>query len=149
VRACIVGLGERAAGDDAVGPRVIDALRRREIPDSVELCEARDASELVALYAEVERLVLVDAVVDGALPGAVSVIDVERLDSASASAVSSHGMSVGQALALGSALYAEARTDVRVVAVSIARPHEYRAALSPEVEAAVASAAAAALAQLA
>lgn len=135
MKTCVVGLGQRVAGDDGVGLRVLEALREARLPPGVKLHEARDATELVELVGEVDELILVDAVID-VTPGAVLRLDVEQLDARAASAVSSHGMSVGGALELGRTLAGKV-ADVSVVAIGIEAPSAYSTELSAEVSAAI------------
>ncbi len=146
VRARIVGLGQRAAGDDGVGLAVLARLRAAGVPDGVELIEAAAASALVDAVLLDGPVVVVDAVL--AEPaGAVLVLSEDDLARAALSPLSSHGLSAGGALALArSVAPAAASRRVPIVAVSIAPPGRYRVGLSPEVAAAVEGAARAALA---
>jgi hydrogenase maturation protease len=144
----IVGVGQRLAGDDGVGPAVIERLRGETLPADVALVEVREPSALVPLFAEQEgRLVIIDAVI-GTPPGEVRTLDLAALETAALTSVSSHGLSVGQALALAAATRAPAAAvpDVRVVAVNIGRPKRGTVGLSPAVAAALPRAAALALA---
>lgn len=146
----IVGLGAAAAGDDGVGPAVIAHLRGGDggavAPGDVELCAAREPTELVTLLCHPGAVVLVDAVV-GAPAGAVQVIAPDALDPAAAFAASSHGLGVAAAIALARTLAGAAFTPrLHLVAVAIAAPARGRAGLCPSVAAAVPRAAALALA---
>jgi hydrogenase maturation protease len=135
----IVGVGQPFAGDDGVGPAVIDFLRRSDLPPGVTLTNVREPTALVPLLDEAERrLVIVDAVL--AEPaGEILELGAAEVESRGLSSVSSHGISVGQALALGRATRASGHpgADVRVVAITIARPARDSVGLSPAVAAAV------------
>jgi hydrogenase maturation protease len=134
----VIGIGQRAAGDDGVGHAVLDALAQRELPADTELLRARDASELVDLLQQKAPVIIVDAVVDGGALGEVMVLDEHALSTAPMSGVSSHGISVPQALELARTLYPEETSKrVRFVAVSIDAPRQYSDALSPAVARAV------------
>ncbi len=68
----IAGIGNRYMGDDGFGPKVIDALMRRDLPDSVELrdvglCGVTLAPDL----ADYELVIFVDAVQKGGKPGTI------------------------------------------------------------------------------
>ncbi len=66
----IIGIGNRLVSDDAVGPRVLDALARRDLPSGVDLVEGGLAGlDLLERFRGCERVVLVDAVSGFARPG--------------------------------------------------------------------------------
>ncbi len=135
--AVVLGLGQELAGDDAVGLAVARELSARGWPART----SSDASELVTLLEAGERVVLVDAVVDGGAPG-----DVRRLSPGAlgveASPVSSHGLTVRAALDLVCALAGEEALDrLDIVAVAIDRPAALATGLSPPVADAVGRAA--------
>lgn len=127
--AAVLALGSPGGGDDAVGLAVADQL-----PGA----RRGDATALVELLAEHELVVLVDAVL-GSRPGRVRVLREADLDGP-VQAVSSHAVSVPQAVALARVLYPRAGQLV-VVGVEIAPPAP-GAGLSPAVAAAVPEAAA-------
>lgn len=115
----VVGLGQLAAGDDAVGLHVIARLRDAPPPDTA-LFVLSDAMELVELLRGREFAVVVDAWVTELPPGTVRVFGMDALDAASMVRTSSHGTSVGQALELGRTLYPEDFAPViTIVAVAI------------------------------
>lgn len=132
----VVCLGQRHAGDDAVGLVVGDRLEARGVPVVV----ARDAADLVDHLATADRIVIVDAVVGPMPVGAVLHLGPDAI-AAEARLVSSHAFSVRQAVGLARALHGErAATDLHVVAVAIARPAvtlDPAIRLSPAVAAAV------------
>ncbi|AUX37494.1 MULTISPECIES: hydrogenase maturation protease [Sorangium] len=133
----IIGLGQRAAGDDAAGLAVLEALRRRGPPGGAELVEARDASALVSLLQTPATVVIVDAVL--ASPSG-EVLDLSPSDLAAGAPVpvSTHGLGVGQAIELARLAAPDRLSpDIRIVGVSIGRPSQQRNGLSPEVAAAV------------
>jgi hydrogenase maturation protease len=139
--AIIVGVGQRFAGDDGVGPAVIDRLRASPLPPHVALREVREPSALLPMLGQPgARLVIVDAVLADP-PGEISALDPAAIARAAPTFVLHHGLSVGQALALAAAMRAGAAAtaapEVRVVAVSIARPVRGAPGLSPSVAASV------------
>jgi hydrogenase maturation protease len=136
-RAFVVGLGQVAAGDDGVGPAVLEGLRQRGVPAGVELVRLSDPLGLVPLLEGGGRVVLVDAVL---APPAGAVIEIEpaELSPEAPLPASSHGLGAMQAFGLARALSPlGAAPDLHIVAVTIDRPDRYRAGLSPDVEAAV------------
>ena len=94
----VIGVGRRSAGNDGVGPRVIDWLRKRTLPQGTALHVVREPSELLAFEAA-QRLIVVDAVVGAPAPGQVVVLAAEALESMRAPAQGSHGISLSDALA--------------------------------------------------
>jgi hydrogenase maturation protease len=134
----VIALGQRAAGDDGAGPAVLARLRALGAPAGLELLEATEASALVEWVQHPGPVVIVDAAL-GPAPGEVRVLDPDALDRAPLSAVSSHGLSAGGALALARSIAPGAvSTRIRVVAIGIDPPGRHGEGLSPPVEAAVA-----------
>jgi hydrogenase maturation protease len=144
----VIGLGQPAAGDDGVGIAVLERLREMGVPEGTELLEAREATALIALLETEKPVVLVDAVV-----GQDSVGEVLELDGMALGArphgprlLSTHGVDVGQAIALARLLSPGAiASSIWIVGVTIERPDRYVHGLSPEVLAAVPHAARAVL----
>lgn len=134
----VIGLGQRAAGDDGVGLDVLDALAA-SAPAGAELHRVSDSAELVELLQGAERVVIVDAAVGAGPPGSVRVLRAGDLDSGPVAPLSSHGMSVAAAIELSSVL-GGGGPEVHIVAVAIERPNHYGTELSRPVAAAVPSA---------
>jgi len=135
----VVGLGQPLAGDDGVGHAVIDALEALAMTGLV-LSRLREASALVDLMSCPDPLIVVDAVVGASTIGSVHVLGEAALDASPMSAVSSHGLGVAQAVAMGRVLYGGEAAGVPVVhfvAIAIEAPRARGQGLSLEVEAAV------------
>ncbi|MEZ0227486.1 MAG: hydrogenase maturation protease, partial [Planctomycetota bacterium] len=117
--ALVLGVGA-PVGDDAVGLEVVRELVRRGLPAGVEAREVVEPSQLVTLIVEAERVVIVDAVLDGSPPGTVTRIPLDAL--ASVRSLSTHGVSVFDALELARVLAPrERRIDVIGVTIAGAR----------------------------
>ncbi|MBI3976747.1 MAG: hydrogenase maturation protease [Chloroflexi bacterium] len=72
----IICVGNRFIPADAAGPRVYDALVRRELPDGVQVVDGGLAGlDLLRFVEGVERVVFVDRVVGFGRPGEVVVLD--------------------------------------------------------------------------
>jgi hydrogenase maturation protease len=144
----IVGIGQRAAGDDGAGPAVLDRLRADGLcgPD-VKLCEAAEPSALIPLLLGARRVIVVDAALAAGAPGEVLVVRPEDIETRPLSSVSTHGMSVGQAIALARVLFPDAVcADIHVVAIAAERPCGLSYGLSERVAAAIPAATRAVLA---
>ena len=146
----IVGVGQPLAGDDGAGPAVIAWLRAIALPDGIQARTVSEPSGLIPLLEgpDAPPLVVVDAVLADP-PGQIVELSAWEVAATALASVSSHGMSVGQALALAEAIRpaGEPQPDVQLVAISITRPLRGARALSPAVAAAVPRAADLALAR--
>jgi len=141
-RALVIGLGQPAAGDDAVGIAVVVRLRAEGALDGVTLETVSDATGLVERLQAGVPVIVVDAVVGGGSVGDVLVLAPERLDG-DARPLSTHGMSVAQAIALARALAPNSVSSmIRIVGVVIDAPRQGEIALSSPIADAVAKAAA-------
>jgi hydrogenase maturation protease len=136
-RVRVIGVGQMSAGDDGVGLAVLEWLRASRPRPWIELAVARDDSALIDRLQSDIPIVIVDAVLQDP-PGRVCVLRPDDLRGRRMSLLSTHGIGVGQALALGRLLTPEAPLpEVRIVAVTIARPQRYEQLLSAAVAAAV------------
>lgn len=137
MRAKVIGIGQPAAGDDGVGGAVLDALRRLPLPSGVVLSDARDPSAIIDLIEPSTPVVIVDAVL-GHPVGEVLSLGVEDLAPRASRRVSSHGLSVPEAVALARTLGEEGSVaPIHIVAVTIDRPLGAQHGLSPAVATAV------------
>jgi len=138
----IIGIGRRAGGDDGAGPAVIEKLREKRAIAGFQICESSEPSALTPLLEETERVVVVDAALGAGKPGTVLVVRPDDLDSCALSSLSTHGMSVGQAIGLARVLSPEkVCPDISMVAIAAQKPCGVSFGLSPEVSAAIEEAA--------
>lgn len=139
----IIGIGRRTGGDDGAGPAVIDHLRTNSISPDIELYEIGEPSALIPLLEDTTRVVIVDAAIHAGAPGTVHVIRPEDIDHNPHFSLSTHGMSVGQAIALARVLAPEkVCPDISLVAIAAQKPQGVVLELSAEVSAAIEKAAA-------
>jgi hydrogenase maturation protease len=129
----VVGLGQNAAGDDAVGLWVARQLVKEGIPAR----ESGDATLLLDLVAQGQHVIVVDAVVCAAVSGTVMQLTPDALASGAVSPVSCHGLGVAQVLELARLLYGDAASRIAIVAISIARPSGMSEQLSASASAAI------------
>ncbi len=130
----VVGLGQEAAGDDAVGLAILRAFRQEQ-PAGLTLVESGDAADLIELCAHTRHLVLIDAVVDGGPPGRVRRLAESALPLQTGT-WSTHSLTVPVALGLARELN-DTMPLVDILAVSIDRPDRLSQGLSPAVAAAI------------
>lgn len=143
VRTRVIGIGQSAAGDDHAGIAIARALRQQQLPAGVEIHEITDPARLVELLEGIQRAILIDAVVSDNRPGNIQCLTPEDLAASPSTPLSSHGMSVADAIGLAHTLApAAARCDVYIIGITIEPPTRYRHAMSAAVAAAVPRAAA-------
>ena len=145
----VVALGQRTAGDDGVGPAILDRLREIA-PPRVELVELAEASALILMIGSPVPLVVIDAVViDGRSPGDLVELDAADLPPRTR-ALSTHGIDLPQAIAIGRTLapLGPCAPAIRIVGVVIAPPDGITSGLSPRVADAIPGATRAVLALL-
>lgn len=125
----VIALGQRFAGDDAVGLLVGDRLRGAP---GIDVVEARDAIDLVEALGAGGEVIVVDAVRAPGEPGSVRVLAPEDLGQEVLPALSSHGLDVADAVALARSLHADTRPSrIRIVGVIAARTERFQEGLSP------------------
>lgn len=131
----VVGVGQRFAGDDGVGREVVDRLRAQ----GISATGVDDGAGLLnILMSGASRVLVIDAVVGGGVPGTVRVLDRADLEDGPRP-VSSHGIGVLEAVELGERFNSD--LEVTLIGISIQPPSSLREGLSPEVAAAVGEAA--------
>lgn len=121
MRVGVLAVGNRFAGDDAVGPLVLDAVRDH-LPVDVAAVELDgEPARILAAWDDLEAVVVVDAAHSGAPVGSVHrlVVHPEHLEAVmrpSGPAAGTHGAGVAEALGLGRAL---GRVPTAVVVVAV------------------------------
>jgi hydrogenase maturation protease len=136
-RAVVIGLGQPAAGDDGVGIAVIVRLRAEGEIEGIYYETVAEASALVERLQTGVPVIIVDALLGGDRPGGVVVIDVDQV-AGDVRPLSTHGISVAQAIALARALAPDTVSPmIRVVGIAIEKVAVGDTALSPPVAAAL------------
>lgn len=94
-----IGLGNPLMGDDGIGWRVAERLAAHpRLPANAEaICGGTDLLRCAAQIQGRRRVILVDALQDGAQPGTVSIVGEDAVDLRQANA---HHLSAGQAMQL-------------------------------------------------
>jgi hydrogenase maturation protease len=110
-RVVVIGVGNEFRRDDGIGPEVVSRLRG-QAPAGVRLLVSDgDPTRMIEAWTGASLAVVVDAVVadppptsPSSFPGRLYRIVVDRAADAGAHPVSSHGLSLGQSIALARAL---------------------------------------------
>ncbi len=97
----IIGCGNRHRGDDAAGLLAAERLRALGIP--AEVCNGESA-ELIAAWAGLDDVILIDAVMTGVPAGTIHVWNANDLPTFATSNTSTHGFGVAEAIELARAL---------------------------------------------
>lgn len=96
----VIGVGNRDRGDDAVGPAVIDHVRK-VAPQLQTLVAEGDLSDLVLRWTPNQDVVVVDAVRSARRPGSVTVTDALATElTTEESLLSSHGVGLAETVEL-------------------------------------------------
>lgn len=105
LRTLVVGIGHPDRGDDAVG-RMVAARLRDRVPNDVRVIETDgEAGKLLDLFGDTDDVIIIDAGLSGAKPGAI-----HRLDAVAASlprpmfAMSSHAIGLVELIELARTL---------------------------------------------
>lgn len=135
----IIGCGNPWAGDDGVGLKVIEELKRRGLPPGVEaLAAGLPGLAILDLMRGADQVIIVDAVEAKQKPGAVIHCGEKDLARVTFRSLSLHNIGIAEALSLGRLIEPETfprRLDI--VGVQIAEITWGKAELSPLVAAAL------------
>jgi hydrogenase maturation protease len=139
VRARIVGIGQEAAGDDAIGIAVARKLNQMDLPDDVEVIERAEPFTLIAQLTDgAERVILIDAIVDVGSAGRVIEIDPLQSGVVDGKPLSTHGIGLLDAIELARILnQATMPPRIVIVGITIKPPASYEVKLSDSVAAAI------------
>ncbi len=134
----VIGIGQPAAGDDGVGITVTQALRNINLPNDVDIVTLGDPADLIEQLCGAKRVILVDAVTGDQTPGSMVSLTVDDLADNAYTSVSSHGISVAQAIHIARALTLEGvATEIQILAIFIDIPKRDTFELSADITAAI------------
>lgn len=104
-RVVVIGVGDEFRRDDGIGPEVVSRLRG-QAPEGVRLLVSDgDPTRMIEAWTGASLAVIVDvALADPSAPGRLHRIVVDRTADASTHPVSSHGLGLGESVALARAL---------------------------------------------
>jgi hydrogenase maturation protease len=157
MRTLVVGLGNPILGDDGVGWRVAEEVKRliadgewqmangdapsaiSHLPSAIEVdCFALGGLSLMERLVGYDRAIIVDAVATGQPPGTVSRFRLDELpDFSTAHTSAAHDTSLQTALRVGRTLGAHLPGEVLIVGVEAQSVYDFSEILSPPVAEAV------------
>jgi hydrogenase maturation protease len=139
----VIGLGNPILGDDGVGWRVLEEVKRRltllgeENNVDVDFLSLGGISLMEHLIGY-ERVILVDAILTDGEIGWITLARLDEIPNYSAFHTTSvHDTSLRTAIELGKRLGAQLPDDVTIVGISIKRAYDFSEELSPPVENAI------------
>ena len=95
----ILGIGNILLRDEGVGVRVIEVLRQQKTPDTIDLVDGgTSGADLIDVLADRRKVIIVDAVDAGKLPGTVIRFEEEDLENIPNSALSLHELGIAETL---------------------------------------------------
>jgi len=137
VKTLIVGIGSTIRGDDGIGVHAVRRLKSCRLPDHVHTLEVGTGGLALLDFVEgYDRLIIIDAIVTGALAGTVHELRGEEV-ARTVHLAAGHEADLPTTLALGGELNRSMPDDVVVVAVEAGNLTTFSECLTPEVEAAI------------
>jgi hydrogenase maturation protease len=159
MKTIVIGLGNPILGDDGVGWKVIDEIKKQLTPlpsppaplPSGEGCRRRGEGNevdfeclslgglgLMEHLIGYQRAILVDAFASEDLPGSILILKLSDLPNYSAfHTTSAHDVSLQNALELGKSMGAQLPDDINIVGIVTKRIHDFSEELSTPVADAV------------
>ena len=136
-RVLILGLGNPLLGDEGIGVRVVEELKKLELPDGVTVVEGGTAGlGLIGLMEGYQRVIIVDAADMGHPPGrVVRFTPLEAQFKTAEAPLSLHQIGLGEVLTLAKALEV-APAELVIIGIQPSQI-EGGVGLSPEVEGAI------------
>jgi len=134
----IIGIGNPVRSDDGVGLRVAGELRRL-LPASAGIATAElhcGGMQLMEAMAGYDRAIVIDAMLDGGIPGTIRTFDPEELPN-TRTTNSTHDGSLRAALEFGRAVGLRVPSSIRIWAVEAGDVETLGEALTPRVEQAI------------
>ncbi len=129
----ILGIGNTLRGDDGIGPHIIDELKKKNLPDSIQLFDiGSDAFSIIDHFEKEEPVLVIDCAQMGKEPGEIVKFDVKDenlpiLDKA----ISIHGFGFADVYKMANSLY----DNVQCIIIGVQpKSLEFNTGLSEEVK---------------
>jgi hydrogenase maturation protease len=135
----VLGVGNRLMGDDGFGPRVIEALEKRDIPPNVELMDAGVGGMAILSWIEgADKVVIIDSVQTGnEPPGTIYRFTDKELPPSEMFMLSLHDLNLVDTINIGRVVQ-KMPDEIVIYGVEVKRIAEFTIEMTPEVEAAMA-----------
>jgi len=105
----IIGCGNPNRSDDGVGPHVVNLLRENGVPDNVRLFDGgTDGMSVIYRARGATHLIIIDARIPEAAPGAIFEVPGEMLESVPKQSLNLHDFRWDNALYAGRRIYGDA-----------------------------------------
>jgi hydrogenase maturation protease len=133
MKTLVIGLGNPTLGDDGVGWKVAEAVKKQLTPDlPIDIdCVSLGGMSLMEHLIGYQRAILIDAFALEEPIGSILVLKLSELPNYSAfHTTSAHNMSLQNAIKLGRSMGAQLPEDIIVVGITTTHIHDFSEALS-------------------
>jgi hydrogenase maturation protease len=116
----VIGIGNLLRSDDGIGLHIIEALRKENIKDNVDLYEGLSSLDILDAIKDYDRILIIDAIQSGGNPGTVYKLSLEDLkEKMTAHSFSSHlNMNFTEMFELGKKVFPnKIPKDIIIIAV--------------------------------
>ncbi|MBM4137192.1 MAG: hydrogenase maturation protease [Nitrospira sp.] len=140
MRVVVIGIGNLLCSDDGVGLHIVEALRKENLGDNVDLREVLNSLDILDIIKGYDRLIVVDAIKSGAESGTIYELSLEDIkDKQTVHSFSTHlNMDFPSILELGKKLLQEKiPEDIIIVAVEVEDVTTISDKCTPKVEKAI------------
>jgi len=134
----VLGIGNILVGDDGFGPRVLEELGKRQIPQNVELIDAGVGGMAILSWIEdADKIIIIDSVQTGNEPaGTVYRFTDKEMPPSDMFMLSLHDLNLVDTINIGRVVQ-KMPGEIIIYGVEVVRLAEFTREMSPEVEAAV------------
>ena len=134
----VLGIGNLLVGDDGFGPRVLEELKTREIPENVELIDAGVGGMAILSWIEdADKIIIIDSVQTHNEPvGTVYRFTDKEMPPSDMFMLSLHDLNLVDTINIGRVVQ-KMPEEIIIYGVEVVRLAEFTKEMSPEVEAAV------------
>jgi hydrogenase maturation protease len=136
MKTVVVGLGNPILGDDGVGWKIADEVRKQLDADThIDVdCVSLGGISLMERLIGYDRAILIDAFAVNESMGSISIMDLDQLPDYSAFHITSaHDTSLQSAIELGRKMGAHLPDEVTIVGIATRHIHDFSDELSPPV----------------
>ena len=134
----VIGCGNLLVGDDGFGIRVIEELRKKDLPGDVELLEgAVRGLNLIDYFLDADKVIIIDAVILGKEKGEFHRLVLDDLLKMSRDGITSlHQIGIAEVLTVATKLYTDQLCqNIVLIGVEVELvKNEFSMELSPEIK---------------